>query len=177
MLPVAPGEKLLQRRVCLRRRSGVKGAEVGGRRACSTGSSQESKLQWDLQTKALSTLMKVRVWAVFCFLLCCKLSFLFIVLFGSSHFHAKPRPLYDQPLKTAAIFTPVSLFCPFSVFFSTRSKCGLRPALRPSPFLLSFPPFSLPAKRRAWKLNRVASLRSIYANSLHRSEGKTKLDL
>lgn len=40
--------------------------------------------------------------------------------------------------------------------------------------LLLLPLFSLAAKRKAWKLNRVGSLRSIYANSLHNSEGKNK---
>lgn len=51
---------------------------------------------------------------------------------------------------------------------------GLCYSFLSSPLFSLFLPSGDAAKRKAWKLNRVGSLRSIYTNSLHNSEGKTK---
>lgn len=61
---------------------------------------------------------------------------------------------------------------PHSIFLHTH--------IIPVSFLAAVFPLSLflpsgdAAKRKAWKLNRVSSLRSIYTNSLQNSEGKKK---
>lgn len=146
MLPVAPGEKVVQRRVCLRWKSAaLKGAEVRGHGGCGTSSSQKSKRQRDLQvetkacagTRAFVTLMKADALSLLWFLLCCKLSFIFIVLFGSSHLNTKPRP----SSMSCYFYTCLSLL-PFFLSFSL--LVPLVDSVLPS-YLLSFPLFYLPA--------------------------------
>lgn len=153
MLPVAPGEKVVQRRVCLRWKSAaLKGAEVRGHGGCGTSSSQKSKRQRDLQvetkacagTRAFVTLMKADALSLLWFLLCCKLSFIFIVLFGSSHLNTKPRP----SSMSCYFYTCLSLLPFFSVFFSARSTCRFRPSL-----LSSIVPSFLSSCRRGTQPN------------------------
>lgn len=103
------------------------------------------------------------------------------MLIGPSHF--KPRPLPCGPILLYAAVFDSCLSLPSSVSSSLFSLVHVVSSLHsvpPSLFCLSSgPPVSslfLPsgdaAKRKAWKLNRVGSLRSIYTNSLHNSEGK-----
>lgn len=117
------------------------------------------------------------------FLLCFKLNLIFIVLIGSSHLNTKPLPLsMDQaPENCCCFYTCLSFlpcFCPFLCLI----RMSFPPCTPSFPLIFCHSLFSLflpssgdAAKRKAWKLNRVASLRSIYANSLHNSEGNLKL--
>lgn len=96
----------------------------------------------------------------------------------------KPRPLSESS-STLLFLTPVSLFlflflC-FLLYMSSHSSSTLSFLLLcfvfllfPSFFFSLFLPSGDAAKRKAWKLNRVGSLRSIYT-SLHNSEGKKLL--
>lgn len=64
----------------------------------------------------------------------------------------------------------------FCFFLSVLCDHVPPPLCRPAtPLSLLFPllPSGDAAKRKAWKLSRVSSLRSIYANSLQNSEGNT----
>lgn len=116
----------------------------------------------------------------FLLLLCCKLTFI-----PSSCSLAPPTPshapsLMDQSCSTLPFLTPVSLFPPLFLLLCFLLCVSSHPSalslLLCFVSLLSVSCLFLPsgdaAKRKAWKLNRVGSLRSIYANSLHNSEGK-----
>lgn len=79
------------------------------------------------------------------------------------HTSHSPSPM-DQSLLNAAVFVSLSLLLHVVSFL-----CSVLPSLL---LLLLFLPSGDAAKRRAWKLSRVGSLRSIYTNSLLHSEGK-----
>lgn len=171
------GRKILQRRAFEMESAASEGAEVRGRGA--TGRNQSCGWRPKQQQRFITAE------ALPLFLVFVMLQTQFhpsILLIGPSHFITKPRPLRDGPApqKHCCYFYLSLSFLPlFSFLFSARSECRPRPELRPPPLLsstvpssLSFPPPGDAAKRKAWKLNRVASLRSIYANSLHNSEGK-----
>lgn len=106
-----------------------------------------------------------------------------IVLSGPSHFQRPRLRLWTSPQTTAVIFYTCLTFLPS--FFPFLCLIRMSSPPRTPSFLLifyrSFFSLFLPsgdaAKRKAWKLNRVASLRSIYANSLHNSEGKIKVEV
>lgn len=98
-------------------------------------------------------------------------------------------PLQSTHLHPSAAAT-LLFFCHYYYYFFLHLFCllclssvtcitappPLAPALCVTPPPLSSLPRRSPAptaaKRRAWKLSRVSSLRSIYANSLQNSEGK-----
>lgn len=81
------------------------------------------------------------------------------------HTSHSPSPM-DQSLLNAAVFVSLSLLLLLHV---VSFLCSVLPSLL---LLLLFLPSGDAAKRRAWKLSRVGSLRSIYTNSLLHSEGK-----
>lgn len=100
-------------------------------------------------------------------MLCCKLSSLHCPLWPlplSTPSHSPP-PM-DQSLLNTAVFVSLSLLLLHVVSF----LCSVLPSLLL--LLLLFLPSGDAAKRRAWKLSRVGSLRSIYTNSLLHSAGK-----
>ena len=93
-----------------------------------------------------------------------------IVLFGPSHspHQATPPLRWTNPCSTL-LFLSLSLLLLHVVSF----LCSVLPSLLLLLLLLLlFLPSGDAAKRRAWKLSRVGSLRSIYTNSLLHSEGK-----
>lgn len=189
MLPVAPGEKILQRCVCFRWNSAaLKGAEVRGHGACGTIRAAAGPSDGDENMCRNITINHSNDGsgsvALLVFVMLQTQFDPSIVLCGSSHFHARdhafvcgPPPNYCCYFYTCLTFLP--FFFPFLCLIRMSS-----PPRTPS-FLLIFSHslFSLllpsgdAAKRKAWKLNRVASLRSIYANSLHNSEGKIKVEV
>lgn len=127
----------------------------------------------------------VQVLSLFWSLLCCKLNLIPpLCSVAPPTFTPETTPSsVDQPPNYCCYFYTCLTFLPF--FFSF--LCLIRMSSPPGTpsFLLIFyhSLFSLflpsgdAAKRKAWKLNRVASLRSIYANSLHNSEGKIKVEV
>lgn len=104
------------------------------------------------------------------FLFSCPLSPLF--LFGSPVISSSF--LYHTRLTCFCYsFIPSSIFLWVPIRSSFIPTLFLFPSSLPS-FLSLFLPSGDAAKRKAWKLNRVSSLRSIYTNSLQNSEGKKK---
>lgn len=136
MLPVAPGGRKYYKDG-RRKSAALKGAKVGGRGACGTSSSQESKLQRDLQTKALIPSMTVEGLAVF---------LLFVMLQTQFPFHCAhwllPLPpqttplFYGQSPKNCCYFYTCLSFLPFFCLF-LRSIQMSSPPCTPS-FLLFF---------------------------------------
>lgn len=96
-----------------------------------------------------------------------------------------PLFLFGSPVISSSFLyhTRLTCFCysfiPSSIFLWVPYRSSFIPTLFLFPsslpsFLSLFLPSGDAAKRKAWKLNRVSSLRSIYTNSLQNSEGKKK---